>query len=97
MFNIVQKMIEQQKSNNSAEMDILTMQCYVPFFVKDIDGIRHLFPWQSRQPQWFKEYLLLIKTRRGNKHYVVKGLSFGAKFSVKGFSKFKVIGWRDLS
>jgi hypothetical protein len=70
---------------------------YVPFFVKDIDGIRHLFPWQSRQPQWLKEYLLLIKTRRGNKHYVVKGLSFGAKFSVKGFSKFKVIGWRELS
>ena len=69
----------------------------VPFFVKDVDGIRHLFPWQFRQPQWFKEYLLLIKTRRGNKHYVVKGLSFVGKFSVKGFSKFKVIGWRDLS
>ena len=37
----------------------------VPFFVKDIDGIRHLFPWQSRQAQWFKEYLLLIKNTKG--------------------------------
>ena len=71
--------------------------CYVPFFVKDIDIIKHLFLCQSRQPQWLKEYLLLIKTRRGNKHYVVKGLSFVGKFSVKGFSKFKVLGWRELS
>ena len=68
----------------------------VPFFVRDIDSIRHLFPWQPQHPQWLKEYLLLIKTRRGNKYYVVKGLSFGAKFSVKGFSKFKVVGWRNL-
>lgn len=97
MFNTVQKMIEQQKSNNSTETDILTMQCHVPFFVKNIDSVRYLFPWQSRQPQWLKEYLLLIKTRRGNKYYVVKGISLGANFSVKGFSKFKVIGWRDLS
>ena len=96
MFNKAEMMIEEQTPNNSTETAILPMHCCVPFFVKDIDGIRHLFPWQSRQPQWLKEYLLLIKTRRGNKHYVVKGLSFGANFSVKGFSKFKVIGWREL-
>lgn len=66
------------------------------FFAKDVSEIKKIFPWQSRQPRWLKEYLLLIKTRRGNKYYAVKGLSFVGRFSVKGFSKFKVIGWREL-
>lgn len=89
---------EKQKFKTYTKEGITQNRCYKPFFVKDADTIKKMFPWQfQRNPQWLKEYLLLIKTRRRNKHYIVKGLSFVTKFSVKGFSKFKVIGWRELS
>ena len=71
--------------------------CCMPFFVKDVETVKHLFPWQSKRPEWLKYYLLLIKTRRRNRHYIVKGLSFVGKFRVDGFDKFKVIGYRELS
>jgi len=37
MFNKVQKMIEEQKPNNSTETAILPMQCYVQPFWKQSD------------------------------------------------------------
>ena len=83
------------KLNITTEPPLLGRCCYKPFLVKNINEIMRSFPWQARQPEWFKEYLLLIKTRRKNKYYIVKGLSFVGKFKVNGFDKFKVIGWRD--
>lgn len=63
----------------------------------NLGEIKSQFPYKSNNPEWLKEYLLLIKTRRRNKYFIVIGLSFIGSFKVKGFSKFKVIGWRELN
>lgn len=56
MFNKAQKMIEEQKPNNSTETAILPMQCYVPLIFLDIDGVFNcqLF-YESKQFTDYKE------------------------------------------
>jgi len=91
---------EVQQSKNaellpSAPLLANPMLCAV--LVKDVEQTKNMFPWTGKNPEWLKYYLLLIKTRRKSKHYIVKGLSFVGKFRVDGFDKFKVIGYRELS
>ena len=40
------------------------------------------------------ELIILIRTRRRNKYYIVKGFNIFSVFYVSGFKKFKVIGWK---
>lgn len=64
-----------------------------PILVENIEAVKAQFPLPMKRPEWLKHYLLLIKTKRGGKYYIVEGLSYEGMFRVRGFDKFKVIGY----
>lgn len=63
MFNTVQKMIEEQKPNNSTETAILPMQCYQqPLFSRDTTAVVKYVTYKLYPKD--KSCLILIHTNK---------------------------------
>ena len=69
----------------------------LPVSIINIETAKTLFKYQSKLPFLLNEYFLLIKTRRSKKYFIVIGISFINRFYVKGFHKFKVLGYLNMS
>lgn len=46
-------------------------------------------------PEWGKTFEVLLRTRRRKRYYIAEGTCYGCKWYVKGFIKFKIIGYKQ--
>lgn len=60
----------------------------------EIEEVKDHFPQKLRLPEWASIHDVLIRSRRTKNYFIVKGIALGQRWVIKGFEKFKVIGWK---
>lgn len=60
----------------------------------NIKNVEKDFPWKAGLPKWASVHDVLIMAKRTKNYFIVKGISLGQMWIIKGFEKFKVIGWK---
>jgi len=61
----------------------------------DYNKAKEEFPERFDIPKWLRWYNVLIKTRRRNKYFITKGLSFCGTWRIPGFTKAKILGFKN--